>query len=126
MTTLPYTSSSSTTSTPSTGSAPVMRARPVLHTTIDPSALRRSLELEWQLVLDGVTAKQESLRDGTATDATEALLQLQLEELRSLDVALLRHETGVCDVCSSCGHQIDDKRLTVLPTAVRCDSCAQR
>lgn len=123
MTTLPYTSRS--TSPVSTSSAPAVTTRPVVHTTIDPAKLRRSLELEWQLVLDGVTAKQESMRDGTADERTASLLELQLAELRDLDAALLRHEQGVWDVCTSCGHQIHDERLTVLPTAARCAGCAE-
>ncbi|WP_309069401.1 TraR/DksA C4-type zinc finger protein [Microbacterium sp.] len=45
-------------------------------------------------------------------------------ELREIDAALARLETGAYGVCESCGSEIPEGRLRARPTATRCVRCA--
>jgi RNA polymerase-binding protein DksA len=46
------------------------------------------------------------------------------EEMRLLQEAIARIETGVYGVCSQCGKQIAPQRLEALPYTTTCISCA--
>ena len=46
-----------------------------------------------------------------------------LEELRDIDSALQRIESGDYGTCEQCGNDIDYRRLEVQPTAMRCIEC---
>ena len=46
-------------------------------------------------------------------------------ELRSIEVALRRIESGEYPYCSSCGKEIGEPRLNALPSVALCIDCAQ-
>src|SRR4051794_20394345 len=46
-----------------------------------------------------------------------------LEELRDIDAALQRMDSGDYGTCDQCGNDIGYPRLEVQPTAIRCIAC---
>ncbi|CAN5624710.1 hypothetical protein BH09PSE5_BH09PSE5_50880 [soil metagenome] len=72
---------------------------------------------------------------GEASDAGDASVALEVQdlrnaeiardlaELRSIDVALARIESGDYGSCSTCGKDIPLARLVASPTAERCIQC---
>ncbi len=55
--------------------------------------------------------------------ATSAELKKDLQEIEK---ALSRMELGTFGICVSCGNQIEEERLEVLPTATMCLSCQKK
>ncbi len=47
-----------------------------------------------------------------------------LDEIQAIEAALKRIETQTYGICTQCGDDIDEKRLTILPYASRCIQCA--
>ena len=47
-------------------------------------------------------------------------------ELRSVEVALRRIESGEYPYCSSCGEEIGEPRLNALPSVALCIDCAHK
>lgn len=72
----------------------------------DPDAEERATEREGDEVLEGV---------GHAG----------INEIRGIDAALKRIEEGTFGVCVSCGEDISEERLRVVPYAVKCRNCAR-
>ena len=56
----------------------------------------------------------------------ERLKEFEYNELRSVQRALQRIEEDEYDVCASCGHPIQARRLLANPEATLCVSCAAR
>lgn len=54
----------------------------------------------------------------------DKLTPAQVEQLRSIDLALQRIEFGVGCLCTQCGDQIALSRLRALPAATLCAMCA--
>jgi len=52
-----------------------------------------------------------------------ALIQMKGEALRGVREALARLDAGEYGFCADCGGEIAQKRLQVLPFAVRCTAC---
>lgn len=64
----------------------------------------------------------------TQLQSDEVLDQLDNRErleLTKIDAALDRIERGVYGKCVSCGEEIEEKRLTALPTATECIECLE-
>jgi DnaK suppressor protein len=53
-----------------------------------------------------------------------AVIQLQVDALEQLQDALARLDAGEYGNCADCGAEISEVRLSALPFAVRCTSCA--
>ena len=49
-----------------------------------------------------------------------------VEELRAVQAALGRIESGSYGICASCGRQIDPERLRAIPETPLCIDCASR
>ena len=47
-------------------------------------------------------------------------------ELRSIEIALRRIESGEYPYCSSCGEEIGEPRMNALPSVALCIDCAQK
>ena len=58
-------------------------------------------------------------------EVLEALGEHDLEELRGIEAALLRLDTGDYGVCVTCGNDISAERLAVLPATPFCKTCAK-
>lgn len=57
------------------------------------------------------------------SEVIEAEEQRDLEEVRQIDKALLRMESGSYGTCEQCGRAIPLQRLLVQPAAQRCLEC---
>ncbi|WP_299673873.1 TraR/DksA C4-type zinc finger protein [uncultured Roseobacter sp.] len=57
-------------------------------------------------------------------EVLEALGQAELNELRRIDAALARVASGSYGVCLTCGEDISEARLAVLPDTPLCKTCA--
>lgn len=71
----------------------------------DPDLADQAIELEDDEVLEGV---------GRAGQ----------REMRQLEEALKRIETGIYGVCAQCGEEISEARLDAVPFALLCRDCA--
>jgi RNA polymerase-binding transcription factor DksA len=81
-------------------------------------------------------ADRRRQREPLTTDAPDRAIQLQNddvvdsiessveEELRNIEAALQRVDSGHYGQCQTCGGSIEDKRLIAVPYAVECQSCA--
>ena len=59
-------------------------------------------------------------------DLDMSLMDMQIDELRDIDGALIRMRTGVYGECIDCGDEVGLKRLGAWPTAKRCRPCQER
>jgi len=62
----------------------------------------------------------------TIADTDQADLTRDLEELRAVEGALERFETGRYGFCKECGVEIPAERLQAAPAATRCAACQKR
>jgi len=76
--------------------------------------LRSALPADWE--------EQAAQLEGQ--DALEGIEKQKLREIQQIRAALQRIADGQYGVCAKCGEDIDPKRLTALPTAIVCLSCA--
>ena len=58
-------------------------------------------------------------------EVVDALGKEASEELRKIEAALRRLESGEYEICSDCGSEIGRQRLAAHPYARRCIDCAQ-
>lgn len=54
-----------------------------------------------------------------------SLQQADVDELRLIDDAINRVDSGEYGICIDCGEQISEKRLETFPYAARCISCQE-
>jgi RNA polymerase-binding transcription factor DksA len=57
-------------------------------------------------------------------EVLESLGKVELNELRRIDAALDRIEAGTYGECQTCGAQISEARLDLLPDTPFCKNCA--
>ena len=57
-------------------------------------------------------------------EVMESLGTAELAELKQINAALDRVRDGTFGVCVSCGDEISDERLAVLPHTPKCRHCA--
>ncbi len=67
----------------------------------------------------------ESVADLLA-DVNLAVIDHHINEVRSVESALMRIATGSYGHCTECGEVIDAARLDAYPTAARCFSCQSK
>lgn len=65
-------------------------------------------------------------RDALLADLDQADRSRDLDELRGLEAAHGRIESGEFGVCVDCGRDIAFERLRATPTAIRCIDCQTR
>ncbi len=53
----------------------------------------------------------------------QRLLEMKSQEVKKIEEALQRLEEGTYGICKSCGEEIDEKRLAVMPFALLCINC---
>ena len=68
---------------------------------------------------------EESVAD-LLLDVNLAVIDNQINEVRDIEAALERMQTGTYGICMDCGAPIDFERLDAWPTAKRCLPCQQR
>ena|SRR5690349_11585645 len=57
-------------------------------------------------------------------EVLEAVDESARSELRQIERALARLETGTYGLCEECGRHIESARLRAVPYALRCQRCA--
>jgi DnaK suppressor protein len=67
---------------------------------------------------------EEQATDLETQDALQGIEDAEIHEIHQIQAALKRISEGTYGVCAQCGADIDPRRLTALPTATRCISCA--
>jgi RNA polymerase-binding transcription factor DksA len=67
-------------------------------------------------------AGDQSVAD-TLVDTDNAMIGLNLQQIRDLDGALARIDAGTYGTCIECGCDIGFERLSAYPTAKRCIEC---
>ncbi len=93
----------------------------------------RSHRKELEQRLDGIESELEKPSDTNAEDRAteregdevlEGVGQAGVNEILAIDSALKRIEDGTFGVCMSCGENISEERLKVVPYAAKCRNCA--
>lgn len=59
-------------------------------------------------------------------EVLEALGNQNLDEIRKIDAALARVSEGTFGICTQCGDDISEERLSTIPETPFCKTCAQR
>lgn len=57
-------------------------------------------------------------------EVVDALDDIEVQELRKIDIALERIESGTYGSCMECGNSISSTRLKAMPYASQCIECA--
>jgi len=71
----------------------------------------------------GRLSRMDALQGQAMARATAARAR---NELARIDAALRRCDRADYGFCMECGEAIDERRLTLDPTAIRCIACAER
>lgn len=110
----------------------------MLNDTNDIAAIRaRLLARQHELAVRSARlhADQRRAFDPLSADAPDRAIQQQNDpvvdslddavasELEAINQALVRLDTGRYGICTSCGHEISEKRLKAVPYADQCQSC---
>ena len=66
--------------------------------------------------------QDESVAD-LLVDLDLAILDMHIEEIRSIDAALIRIASGNYGKCEDCSIDIAEARMHAYPTALRCQPC---
>jgi RNA polymerase-binding transcription factor DksA len=107
--------------------------------TMDVKYAARKEQLESRLAeLKGrLTEIEEELDEPASRDAEERAVEREddevlerlglagQKEVRAIELALQRIERGDYGVCDTCGAEITDERLEILPYTVKCRDCAR-
>lgn len=67
---------------------------------------------------------QERATEREGDEVLESLGSAELMELKQINAALDRVEAGTYGICVSCGEEISNERLSVVPQTPKCRSCA--
>lgn len=108
--------------------------------TLRHSLARRATELREQVAEMSGRAEDEPFRaiagevgdsgdESTASsliDTERAEISRDIGELRAIEAALARIDSGKYGECTDCEAPIDAKRLRAQPTALRCIGCQER
>lgn len=85
---------------------------------MDPELKANYIDIDGNVADTG----DEAVAD-TLIDTDNAIIGMHLQEVRDLNAALDRIQSGVYGVCIDCSGEINSKRLTAYPTAKRCIEC---
>ncbi len=70
-----------------------------------------------------VTDQKDQAEARNRGEVAAAEIERDLDELRQIDAALRRIDSGQYDVCIDCGASIGAQRLAVQPAVARCTPC---
>lgn len=87
------------------------------------SELERSGEQHYIELAGRVTDTGDAAVADLLADLGAAIIDRQINEIRDIDAARRRIETGSYGVCIDCGTEIGFERLMAYPTAKRCFPC---
>jgi DnaK suppressor protein len=89
----------------------------------------RIVRVHHDLVHADVPLEQDFAEQAVQRENDEVLAGIESSakaELARIRRALVRIDQGTYGVCEACGESIDPARLSVVPDAARCISCAER
>lgn len=69
-------------------------------------------------------AADDAVRERTLIEL-HGLTESESHELREIDAAFARIEDGTYGTCTSCGEEIEERRLLALPYTRLCANCAE-
>lgn len=81
--------------------------------------VRASLKGSWAEVRDDI----EQSDDDNRGDIDYRLLEMTARTLARVEEAINRLDAGEYGICADCTNRIAERRLRVLPFAVRCQAC---
>ncbi len=95
-------------------------------TLIDRRAELAALLIETEHRLDEPQSKdwEDRSAERQGDEVLEGLGQMELAEVRRIDAALHRIESGDYGICGKCSERISDERLSLLPDTPFCKRCA--
>lgn len=85
---------------------------------------RRLVKIDAELDQPHSTMFAEAAIEREGDEALEDLGAAGLQEIRMIEAALDRIEAGSYGICVSCGDEISEERLNVLPATPKCRDCA--
>ena len=85
---------------------------------------RRLVKIDAELDQPHSTMFAEAAIEREGDEALEDLGAAGLLEIRMIEAALDRIEAGTYGICVSCGDEISEERLNVLPATPKCRDCA--
>ena len=95
------------------------RRREIEEARTATAAARRPVELDQARV--GRLSRADAIQDQSMSLETDRRRET---ELKRLDAALARIDSGDYGICLACGEEIEARRLTFDPAAPTCVSCA--
>lgn len=69
---------------------------------------------------------EERATEREGDEVMETMGNSGLQELQAIDAALKRVASGTFGQCVTCGDDISNERLELVPTATQCKSCMQK
>ncbi len=81
-------------------------------------------EIEQQLDAPATPDVEDRASERQGDEVLEALGHAEWNEVIRIDAALARVAAGTYGACVTCGEQISDARLDLLPATPFCKSCA--
>jgi RNA polymerase-binding transcription factor DksA len=89
------------------------------------AALKSRLsEISTELVVERSPDWEDLATEREGDEVLEGMGNAGLLEIRRIEAALARSETGDYGICATCGQDIEPERLDVLPDTPFCRSCA--
>lgn len=85
---------------------------------------QRLVKIDAELDQPHSTMFAEAAIEREGDEALEDLGAAGLLEIRMIEAALDRIEAGTYGICVSCGDEISEERLNVLPATPKCRDCA--
>jgi RNA polymerase-binding transcription factor DksA len=85
---------------------------------------QRLVKIDAELDQPHSTMFAEAAIEREGDEALEDLGAAGLQEIRMIEAALDRIDAGTYGICVSCGDEISEERLNVLPATPKCRDCA--
>ncbi|MFH0810453.1 MAG: TraR/DksA C4-type zinc finger protein [Pseudomonadota bacterium] len=89
-------------------------------------SLRDELGEEYQATLGSALDEPEKAFIDLMGDTDMAIIENRRDELEAIEEAIDRIDQGRYGICTECGEPISERRLEVMPYAVRCVEDQQR
>jgi DnaK suppressor protein len=86
----------------------------------------RGLENRWQETSEPQIEVEEMAQEGEITEPYGRLDEMERKEVREIDLAIKKVDTGRYGICEDCGKPITKKRLKAIPWTRYCQKDAEK
>ncbi len=86
----------------------------------------RDLENRWQETSEPQIEVEEMAQEGEITEPYGRLDEIERKEVREIDLAIKKMDTGSYGICEDCGQPITRKRLKAIPWTRYCQKDAKK